>query len=80
MDILLRLQKRAFTEQNKDPDIVDSAREIERLRKALQVYAHEEYWTMEAIDSYSGEIAMFDWPGDLQDEPYEIAQKALNND
>ena len=50
---------------------------VELLEKALRLYANEDNWRGEVIDSYSGEVSVFDCDGDLQDEPYEIAQAAL---
>lgn len=51
--------------------------ERDRLRDALAHYADRSRWRKEVIDSYSGECSLFDWPGDLADEPWEIAEKAL---
>jgi len=52
-------------------------KENSRLRDALRHYADRTMWRKEVIDSFSGECDFFDWDGDLADEPYEIADKAL---
>lgn len=55
-----------------------------RLREALSLYARRYdkdgkccNWRQWVWDSYSGESSHFDWHGDEQDEPWEIAEKAL---
>jgi len=51
--------------------------EVERLRTALSHYANRDNWTKEPGDQYIGEFDSFDYDGDLADEPWEIAEKAL---
>jgi len=67
-----------------EDDVVQLQAENTRLRAALGHYANHNAWTDHVIDSYSGLCHFFDWPGDIADEPYEIAEKALqennNND
>lgn len=48
-----------------------------QLAEALSHYAKRDMWTDHVIDSHSGLCWFFDWDGDLQDEPYELAEKAL---
>lgn len=50
-----------------------------RLRKALEWYADKSAWRGEVLNSYTGEVSIFDWPGDLGDEPWEIAANALES-
>lgn len=51
--------------------------------EAIEFYAAENgnkfqtKWENDHVcDSYSGALSTFDWDGDLQDEPWEIARKA----
>lgn len=46
-----------------------------RFRKALEFYQNPKAWR-EAADNY-GHVWAFDWPGDLAENPWEIAQRAL---
>ena len=51
-----------------------------RLREALEFYAghRDGKWDeWHVCDSYSGAGALFDWNGDTQDDPWEVARKAL---
>ena len=58
---------------------------IKEMQKALQFYStktnemidRQIEWRPHACDSYSGTQYAPDWDGDMQDEPGEIAQKAL---
>lgn len=45
--------------------------------KALEHYASKKAWTSFVPDSYQGECWEFDWDGDLGDNPWDIAKKAL---
>lgn len=52
-----------------------------RLREALKFYgkSHPQgEWIDHVCDSYSGLAYAFDWPGDVQDEPWEVAERALS--
>jgi hypothetical protein len=49
--------------------------EVERLREALRYYADPKAWT-EGTDDM-GATYNFDWPGDLGDNPWDIANRAL---
>lgn len=53
------------------------ADEIEKLRNALHQYANRDQWEKFVPDGYRGEIDAFDWDGDLADEPWEFAERAL---
>ena len=82
MDIVERL--RGFCENHIELEyddvqgvVTEAADEIERLRAALEHYAKIDMWWKEVINSYSGECNFFDWDGELGDEPWEIAEKAL---
>jgi hypothetical protein len=78
---MLEKQQRDYTVM----DLLDQAadkieaqdKRIAELTAALRPYADRSMWHKEVIDSYSGEMDWFDWPGDLQDEPYEVAENAL---
>jgi len=61
-------------------DKFNLAVENERLREALGHYADKGAWTKTVLDSYSGDVDIFDWDGDLADEPWEIAEKALREE
>lgn len=58
--------------------------EVDRLKQALKHYARRYEqgscwnWNERIPDSYSGVVHEFDWKGEEQDEPWEIAEKALN--
>lgn len=54
-------------------------RAIREKDEALRLYADKENWHKIVPDSYLGEVDYLDWPGELQDEPWEVAQKALAN-
>ena len=56
------------------------ATDNERLREALGHYADKSAWTTVVLDSYSGEVDIFDWDGDLGDEPWEMAERALRGE
>ena len=49
--------------------------QIGELRKALAFYADEKEWR-DTADNY-GQVWVFDWPGDLGDNPWDIAKAAL---
>ena len=55
----------------------------ERMAKALRIYARRYKdgecwnWNIQACDSYSGAVPHFDYEGDEQEEPWEMAEKAL---
>ena len=56
------------------------AERIERLRAALEHYANKDNWReVETTDPYLVVANDFDWPGDLGDEPYDIAREALES-
>lgn len=63
----------------------ESQAEVERLRSALSHYARryetdtKECWNWKdrVCDSYSGSVSHFDWNAHEQEEPWEIAEKAL---
>ena len=61
-------------------DGVDNLTEIERLRTTLGYYSDKSAWTKVVLDSYSGEVDIFDWDGDLGDEPWEMAERALRGE
>ena len=54
-------------------------RECDALVEALKHYADKMAWKHYVPDSHSGLCWEFDWDGDLADEPWEIAQKALDD-
>lgn len=57
---------------------------VKQLEQALKHYARRYEqglcwnWNERIPDSYSGVVHEFDWNGEEQDEPWEIAEKALN--
>lgn len=54
--------------------------EIEKVRGALRFYAGLDgsgEWVNHVCDSYSGLVSAFDWNGDDQDAPDEIAKTSL---
>lgn len=48
-----------------------------KIREALKAYANPDNWKPTVVDSYSGEVWVFDWDGDLGDDPTAIAREAL---
>lgn len=48
-----------------------------KLVEALKQYGNHEQWRKNVPDSYSGEVCEFDWEGDLANEPWDFAEKAL---
>lgn len=60
-------------------EIADLQAANDEMKKALILYATRENWTVQACDSYSGAVPHFDYPGDLQDEPWEVAEQALSH-
>ena len=53
---------------------------IDKMGDALEFYAgkRDGKWVDHVCDSYSGLRYAFDWNGDTQDEPYEVAERALS--
>lgn len=49
----------------------------EAMVEALKQYANHDQWSKIVPDSYMGEVNVFDWQGDLANEPWEFAEKAL---
>lgn len=55
-------------------------RAAERMAEALKFYAGLKdggEWADHVCDSYSGQTHTFDWNGEIQDEPDEVAKTAL---
>lgn len=52
---------------------------LEKVREALEFYAgkRDSEWLKHVCDTYSGETVTLEWNGDTQDEPQEVAEKAL---
>lgn len=51
---------------------------FDKAMEACQQYGNREQWSKEVIDSHSGECCLFDWEGELANEPWEFAEKALS--
>lgn len=63
---------------NAEADNEQLRAECGELREALKQYANRDQWEKLVPDSYRGEIDVFDWDGDLADEPWEFAERALS--
>jgi hypothetical protein len=69
---------------NKNAKLQSLEAKLAEAIEALEFYAAEggnrfltEWDNRHVCDSYSGALATFDWSGDLQDEPWEIARTTL---
>jgi hypothetical protein len=62
-------------------DLNEYAKDVKRLVEALSYYADEDAWRrMDGPTGYDVDAPVFDWPGDLGDEPWDIAQKAVEGE
>ena len=64
----------AATEQSRENSL-----QVAKLEAALKHYGKGAAWSTTVIDSYSGEVTLFDWDGELQDDPWGVAEAALKN-
>lgn len=62
-------------------DTTHLKRKLEVALTALKFYgkhgAPDSEWVNHVCDSYSGLVSAFDWLGEIQDEPWEVAEKAI---
>lgn len=68
-----------LSDSRKDAYIAMLEERAELLRVALEFYSNNKKvsWWIKGGDKY-GVTCEFDWNGEIQDEPYEVAEKALN--
>jgi flagellar hook assembly protein FlgD len=73
------VQEVTTSDSRKDAYIAMLEERAELLRVALEFYSNNKKvsWWIKGGDKY-GVTDNFDWNGEIQDEPYEVAEKALN--